>query len=441
MSPDDAPAPERLARRLAWGIVVGGGLAFVLAAWWWVPWGWVPGVRVEAVDAGVLFTPEQVARAEEYAGVRRVLGWVATVLSLLVAGWLAFARSGQRVWRWVPGPWPVRVVLATAVVLAVGRVAVLPVSVFVRRRNLDYGLTTQSWSDWGIDVVRGYGVDLLATGLALLALVGLARAFRRLWPVLVALGAAVLVLGGSFLYPVLVEPVFNDFTTMPDGPLRSSILELADREGVGVDEVLVADASRRTTTLNAYVSGFGDTRRVVVYDTLLDGLTAEQAEVVIAHELAHALHDDVLLGTTLGALGALAASGLLGAVLLSPRVRRRARLTGPGDPAVVALVLFAVALGTLLASPVENGISRAIEARADVTSLEVTGATDAFVAMQHQLATRSLADPEPPAWSRWAFASHPTALQRIGLLEALGLAWDFDPATDGSEASAGSREE
>lgn len=412
-----------------------GGLAFVVAAWWWVPWGWVPGARVEAADPSALFTAEQVARAEEYAGVRRVLGWVATAVSLAVAGWLALSRRGQSLARRGGGPWPVRVVLGTAIVLAIGRLAVLPVSAVIRQRNLDYGLSTQSWGGWATDVARGYGVDLVATALALLALVGLARAFRRLWPLLVALGAGVLVLVGSFLYPVLIEPVFNDFSTMPDGPLRASILEIADREGVEIDDVLVADASRRTTTLNAYVSGFGDTRRVVVYDTLLDGLTEEQAEVVIAHELAHALHDDVLLGTSLGALGALAASGLLAAVLLAPGVRRRARVEGPGDPAVVALVLFAFAVGSFAASPVENGISRAIEARADVTSLEVTGATDAFVAMQHELSTRSLADPEPPAWSRWAFASHPTALQRIGLLEALGLTWEFDPATDGSAAS------
>ena len=84
----------------------------------------------------------------------------------------------------------------------------------------------------------------------------------------------------------MVEPLFNWFTPLADGPLRTQILELADEEGVEVDDVLVADASRRTTTLNAYVSGFGSTRRVVVYDNLVDDLPEDQALSVVAHELA-----------------------------------------------------------------------------------------------------------------------------------------------------------
>ena len=129
---------------------------------------------------------------------------------------------------------------------------------------------------------------------------------------------------GSFLYPVVVEPLFNTFTPMSAGPFKQSVFRLAEQEGVQIDDVLVADASRRTTTLNAYVSGFGSTRRVVVYDNLLDDLTPGQARVVIAHELAHARNDDVVLGTALGSLGAVGAVALLALVLDSPWVRRRA---------------------------------------------------------------------------------------------------------------------
>ena len=137
---------------------------------------------------------------------------------------------------------------------------------------------------------------------------------------------------GSALYPVLVEPLFNKFTPMPDGPLRSAILRLADREGVHVDEVLVADASRRTTTLNAYVSGLGGTRRVVVYDTLLAKAPPAEVKVVVAHELAHAKNHDVLLGTGLGALGSVGGVALLALLLDSRSLRARAGVHGPGDP-------------------------------------------------------------------------------------------------------------
>ena len=78
---------------------------------------------------------------------------------------------------------------------------------------------------------------------------------------------------GSFAYPLVVEPVFHSFQSLPAGPLRTQVLELAERDGVPVDDVLVADASRRTTALNAYVSGFGSSRRVVLYDTLVEDAT------------------------------------------------------------------------------------------------------------------------------------------------------------------------
>jgi STE24 endopeptidase len=220
---------------------------------------------------------------------------------------------------------------------------------------------------------------------------------------------------GSFIYPVVVEPLFNHFTPMKAGPLRTDIFALAKKEHVHIDDVLVADASRRTTTLNAYVSGFGTTRRVVVYDTLLTGLPQKQIEVIVAHELGHAKHDDVLTGTILGALGSAFGIGLLGLVLIRRRALERVQVTGIVDPRVVPLLLALAAVGSLLASPVQNTISRAIEARADRTSLETTRDPDTFVEMQRQLALRSLSDPTPPAWSQFWFGSHPTTLQRIGM--------------------------
>src|SRR5207248_550589 len=107
--------------------------------------------------------------------------------------------------------------------------------------------------------------------------------------------------------PVLVEPVFNRFTPMPPGPLRTDLLALAARDGVPVRDVLVADASRRTRAVNAYVSGLGPIRRIVVYDTLLDQAPPAEVESVVAHELGHAKDNDVLTGTLIGALGAAAA--------------------------------------------------------------------------------------------------------------------------------------
>jgi STE24 endopeptidase len=233
------------------------------------------------------------------------------------------------------------------------------------------------------------------------------------------------VLVGSFVYPVLVEPAFNQFTSLPDGPLRTQILHLADVEHVHLDDVLVADASRRTTTLNAYVSGYGSTRRVVLYDNVLHDLPRDQILAIVAHELGHAHHDDVLTGSVLAAFGTTLGIGLL--ALAVSGIRRR-----PGalsDPATVPLVLALVAIGTLVSSPVNNGLSRLIETRADVASLEATRDPDAFIRMQRELDLHSLYD-NPPAWSQFWFGSHPTTLQRIAVAEQLGrrMGVPADPA-------------
>ena len=168
---------------------------------------------------------------------------------------------------------------------------------------------------------------------------------------------------GSFVYPVLVEPAFNHFTPLPDGPLRTQILQVAADEHVHLDDVLVADASRRTTTLNAYVSGYGSTRRVVLYDNVLHDLPRDQVISIVAHELGHARHDDVLTGSLLAALGDHAGDRAArpGPAAGTPSSRRAC-----ATPTVVPLVLALVAIGTLLSSPVNNGLSRLIETRADV---------------------------------------------------------------------------
>src|SRR4029077_12310053 len=104
------------------------------------------------------------------------------------------------------------------------------------------------------------------------------------WSIGAVLGATLVVVL-SFAYPIVVEPVFNSFTPMPAGELRTSLLTMAARDGVPVRDVLVADASRRTNSLNAYVSGFGATRRIVVYDTLLKDATPDEVRLIVAHEL------------------------------------------------------------------------------------------------------------------------------------------------------------
>ncbi len=397
---------------MALATTIVGLAAFVLLAVWLVPWHPVPGGAPDPLSADSVFTPEQIQRAEDYARWARVWSWSSLAVSLAVACWLGFGATGRRLADRMRGWWWVRVILAVAALMVIGRLVTLPLGIALRRLQLDAGLSTSSWPAWALDVVKSELVAIVATSIALVALVGIARRWRRAWPAIAGGVLAAFVVASSFAYPLLVEPLFNSFTPLEDGPLRTQILQLADDEGVDVDDVLVADASRRTTTLNAYVSGFGGSRRVVVYDTLVDDLPEDQALSVVAHELGHARHGDVLIGTSLGAAGALVGVGLLGLLAGATERRGRPRMSEVG---VVPRVLALAAVATLLASPLESGISRQIETRADVDALAATNAPQPFVALQRRLAVKALSDPTPPAWSQWWFGSHPTVLQRIAL--------------------------
>lgn len=416
------PSGRSLDRRLAVGIAISAGLLFVVLAAVLVPWEWSPDRRPVTVTSGSLFSPEQLDRMAEYSSLRRTLSWWSYGVSLLVTLVLGFTRRGAQLIRRLTSRmrWWFAVPVAVIALLVVGRIVTLPFAIAAHRAGVRYGLSTQGWAAWSADVGRSLLVSAVTATLVALLVVGTARRSPRRWFTWGGALAVVLTLAGSFLYPVVVEPLFNRFTPMSAGPLKTSLIDLAQAEGVEVDDVLVADASRRTTTLNAYVSGIGTTRRVVVYDTLLDSLPPDQVRVVVAHELAHAKHRDVLVGTGLGAVGALAGVCVLAIALDSRALQRRAGFSGPTDPGVVAVVFALVAAGGLVATPTQNAISRAVEARADHSSLVATGSSETFVRMQKRLAVRALSDPTPPTLEQLWIGSHPTVLQRVQMARNLG---------------------
>lgn len=379
------------------------------------------------VDAARDFSPAELSRAADFAAEVLPLRTISLVASLLVSLVLGLTSWGARIVSStsavVGDRWWAQLLVGGLIILAIGRLVVLPFDVWLRHLALRVGLAAGSWAQWSVDVVKAFAIGaVLALG-ALLVLVALARRLPNTWWIPASVGAAVLVVILSFAYPVVFEPIFNRFTPMADGPLRTSLLDLAAKDGVSVSDVLVADASKRTTALNAYVSGFGATRRIVVYDTLVDGATPEEVRLVVAHELGHAKDNDVLHATLLGAAGAALAVILIFLLTGWSALLDRAGVRTAGDPGVIALILAIIAVMTLLVSPVESLISRRIEARADVHALNLTrddtGANaDTFARMQKRLAVRNLSDLDPPAWYYVWFYTHPSSPERLALVRS-----------------------
>jgi STE24 endopeptidase len=262
-------------------------------------------------------------------------------------------------------------------------------------------------------MLKAYAVGAVLGAVVLVGFFTVTHFAPRWWWAWGAVGAALLTVLLSFVFPVLVEPVFNKFTPMPEGEQRTRLMAMAERDGVPVRDVLVADASRRTRAVNAYVSGLGPTRRIVVYDTLLEKAPQEEVESVVAHELGHAKDGDVLTGTLIGAFGAAAAVCALYLLGSWGALLRRAGVDTIGEPRAVALLIAAATVAGLLAGPAQAFVSRRVEARADRHALQLTGDPAGFEAMQGRLSLVNLGDPDPNPVEQFLFGSHPTTVERM----------------------------
>jgi Zn-dependent protease with chaperone function len=364
------------------------------------------------VEAQQYFTALQLDRAEDYRSVQRLLGLAGLGIGIGTLAVLAWRPPERLLGRLGRRPLLGGAAAGAGISLLLV-VAELPVRAWMRQRSLDVGLATQSWPDWAVDVLKAAGIGAVTAAIGGLVAVALIRRFPRHWWA----PAAVLVVAYGvvtiWLYPVLIDPVFNKFERLPNGSLRADVLRLADRAGVDVGQVYRVDASRRTTAVNAYVNGLGHSKRVVLYDNLIDDFPRPEVLGVVAHELGHQKHDDLLRG--LAWLAIVAPAGTFLVQALAERFARGERLGTPRGLPAIALAIALVSLGLGCAS---NALSRKVEASADSFSLELTGDPTDFIRFQRRIAIENVTDPDPPELLHLLFDTHPTTLERIGAGEA-----------------------
>lgn len=342
------------------------------------------------------FTAEEIERARAYHRplYRALLAGIALGLAPLVV--LAWLRPG------LPLPWWLEGSALAALAVGAGWGTRLPLGLWRYRYEQRWGFSTQRPRAWLADQLKGLAIAVVLSTLLVEVLLVLAHALPSWWPPAAACAASLLVLLLGFVAPLVLEPLFNRFRPLADEALAASLRALAERAGVPVREVLVADASRRTTKVNAYVSGIGRTRRVVVWDTLL---AAEPAELhlVVAHELAHRRYRHVARFTALGMAGAAAFVLVLWLAL------------GRLEPQDAPAILLISTVLELLAAPLSAWISRRWERAADRFSLQLTGDREAFRAAHLRLARANLSDLQPPRLLYLLFFTHPTAPERLRL--------------------------
>ncbi len=357
------------------------------------------------IDLSRFFSEAEIQRGKRYARPQMALAMTGAAIELACLALLV--RRPPRPLR-TRFSRPVAGGAATAAGLAVAlSLPALPFRIIARKRGIAVGLVTQSWRGWAADLLKGGTIETALAAGAGGAAVALTRRFPRTWWLPASVGSVLFGAGLAALAPVVLDPVFNDFTPLPEGETRSDVLELARAAGVKVGEVYSVDASRRTTAANAYVAGLGPTKRVVLFDTLLDRYSRDEVRVVVAHELAHVRNRDVVRGVAYAALVAPAVA------LAVQRVSWELSPERGTAAALPALALAAILVGAPTGL-IGNRMSRAIERRSDAYSLELTRAPDAFISFERAIAVQNVADLEPPRWLTSLLATHPPTAERIG---------------------------
>ena len=365
--------------------------------------------------------PEKQAQARQYARIRRRLWLVDTLFgAAYLIVWLFTGWTGKLA-AWLrtntSNDW-LLVLLFAAIFGGIIFVLELPLgyySGYILPHR--FGQSNQSLRGWVIDQLKGLAISA-PLGLLILELVYLAlRLTGAWWWAWTATGMLIFTVLLSNLAPVLIMPIFNKFVPLGDqhADLADRLMKLAERAHTRVKGVFKFDMSKRTKAANAALTGIGNTRRIVLGDTLINEFSTDEIESVLAHELGHQVHKDIPILIAFETLMTLV--GLYLASLGLSWAVRYFNFSGPAD--IAGLPALAIVLGAfgLVTQPLGNAVSRWRERKADEYALQSTGKKDAFASAFVRLANQNLGEVDPEKWVVFMFYDHPPLGERIKMAE------------------------
>ena len=392
------------------------------------------GTRARSTEPAYTLPPAKLERAERLnrqENLTWVLGTLWSVGSLLVVLRLHWAAGLSRLaGRASRRPWVQGLVFVPLLTLLL-RVLHLPLALFGHHLGLAYGLSVEHWPAWWWDWTKGLAVGLLGSTLVLSLLFAIVRHARRWWLWFWMLSVP-LMLAAAYAVPLIIDPLFNHFEPLGRShpELVAQLEQVVARSGQRIppDRMFLMRASEKVTGLNAYVTGFGSSKRVVVWDTSLQKSTPDEVLFIFGHELGHYVLHDVVQGLAMGAAGALLAL-YLGFHAVHWLVRRygvRWQVPAVEHWSAVVVLMLAFTVFSIVSEPVANAISRRVEHRADVFGQEVVHGivADPQSTAVHSFQTlgeESLDIPDPhPFVVFWTY-SHPPIAARAA------FARDYDP--------------
>ena len=384
-----------------------------------------PGREHRAEGAEDFFSPDEIHRAESYRKKRLVFHVNRLILKITFLIFIVFSGAGlflERLSdRLTRGRYFSKLFVLTGGILVCYWLISFPLDLQRFRLDRSVDLTPLAFSEW-IWILGKSRVVFLLLFLAIIGVVYRCILWnqRKWWiPAGVVISLAVFMI--MFLAPVIIDPLFARFQPLDNPEIEKRINRLLNQEQrIERPVILVTDSHRRTARANAYFTGLGKTRRVVLYDTLLDYFPAGEVESVLAHELGHFRAHHTWKGGLIVSLGVFFLVFLLSRVLLRARTIPRLGITNTWDAAGIPVLLLATVAALVLTLPLRNCISRHFEREADRFALSLTKNPQDFITAQRRLALRNLSDPFPHPLVAALLSSHPPAGERI----RMALEWE-----------------
>ncbi len=354
------------------------------------------------------FSSDFLSTASAYGRTSMILSITSKVLSWAVMGIVLFI-----IWKYFTAGPRVNILAAAGYITLfyiLLSIILLPLS-FYRGYTIEhqFGQSVQTVGMWFSDYGKSKAIDIIVSVGAMTGIYALLVYVPRYWWLIAASAMAVFIIIAVYLYPILIDPLFYKFKKLDDNKLQEEILGITKKAGIEVEEILIADASRRTIKANAYFTGVGNTRRIVLYDNLINNFSNEEILNVIAHEAGHWKYSHVLKSIGMSIIG-----GFLGFFLLA-LLFSRAGLKG--DIRAVFILILIISMVTFLILPFQNMVSRYFEKQTDETALEITNGYDAQIALMVRLAESNLSNVEPHPAIKYILYSHPPIMERIGYAE------------------------
>lgn len=282
-----------------------------------------------------------------------------------------------------------------------------------------WGLSVQSWLSWLAEYLLSFTLNCFSSLVLFLLIFWLIKRFRQNWWVFTGFILSALTAFLFMLYPILISPLFNEQKPLQDPQLTAAMEKLAQRAGIELEGVWEEKASIKTQRANAYVTGLGPTKRIVIWDTLIRDYSPQEVEAVVAHELGHVIYNDIFWGWLGSSLLTFVTGYIVSLALKNVRNLGKLQASFPYQPRVLTVVILLFFILAKLSLPLANTSSRWVEYRADRFAVTLSGQGEVYISVMQKLAQSNPIMVDPPPLVEWILFDHPAPLKRIQALEPI----------------------